>query len=115
MPSFLNVLSKRISSLKTSKSNKRTFSLKQIFRVIARREGGHGVVVHTVVQWNEWSSPAGDGGGAWGGTRRGDRGGDQTERRRADHSTDSVHGADTRVGEHLQRDANKTVCVCVCV
>ena len=82
-------------------SNKRTFSLKQIFRIIARREGGHGVVVHTVVQRNEWSSPAGDGGGARGGTRRGHRGGDQAERRRADHSTDSVHGADTRVGEHL--------------
>ena len=98
------------SSQRTHNINKRTFRLKQIFRIIARREGGHGVVVHTVVQRNEWSSPAGDGSGTRGGTRRGHRGGDQAERRRADHSTDSVHGADTRVGEHLQGDTNKTVC-----
>ena len=97
-------------AFRTLINNKRTFRLKQIFRIIARREGGHGVVVHTVVQRNEWSSPAGDGSGTRGGTRRGHRGGDQAERRRADHSTDSVHGADTRVGEHLQGDTNKTAC-----
>lgn len=85
-----------------------TFTLKQIFRVTARGEGGHGAVVHTVVQRNEGSSPAGDRRGARGGAGRGHRGGDQTERRRADHSTDSVHGADTRIGEHLQEKTNAT-------
>ena len=82
--------------------------MKQIFRVTARGEGGHGAVVHTVVQRNEGSSPAGDRRGARGGTGRGDRGGDQAERRRADYSTDSVHGADTRIGEHLQVQTNAT-------
>ena len=86
----------------------RTFSLKQILRVTARREGGHGAVVHAVVQRDEGRGPAGDGGGAGGGARRGHRRRDQTEGGRADHSADGVHGADTRVGEHLQRDTKQT-------
>ena len=82
--------------------------MKQIFWITARGEGGHGAVVHAVVQRNEGSSPAGDRRGTWGGAGRGHRGGDQAEGRGADHSTDSVHGADTGVSEHLQVDPIET-------